>query len=166
MPGKDSGALLNALKASDPDLDVRIWPEVGNIEDIDYAILWDHPEGELLKYSNLKVIASYGAGVDHIFKDQSLPPQIIITRLVDNTLTRQMSEYIAGVIQNHRLRLTEYREYQAAGVWAPKEVRPEKKICLLGLGNIGRHVAQYLTTIGMTVCGWSLSPKNIDQVTS
>lgn len=166
MPDRECGELLKALKASDPELDIRIWPEVGNTEDIDYAILWNHPAGELLKYPNLKVIASYGAGVDHIFKDQSLPPQIIVTRLVDNALTLQMSEYIAGVIQNHRLRLTEYREYQAAGVWAPKTARPGKKVCLLGLGNIGQHVAQYLTTIGMTVCGWSQSPKNINQVAS
>ncbi len=166
MPNRECAGLINALKASEPDLDIRLWPEVGNREDIDYAVLWNHPAGELLEYPNLKVIASYGAGVDHIFKDQSLPPGIVITRLVDNALTRQMSEYIAGVIQNHRLRLTEYREYQAAGVWAPKEVRNGKKVCLLGLGNIGRHVAQYLTTIGMTVCGWSQSPKDIDQVTS
>jgi len=171
MPGLDCRGLVNALTSSDPglnipDLNIKVWPETGNTEDIDYAVVWNHPEGELLKYPNLKVIASYGAGVDHIFKDKDLPQKITITRLVDDSLTHQMCEYIAGVIQNHRLRLTEYREYQAAGIWAPKKVRSGNRVCVLGLGQIGQHVAQYLTLIGMTVSGWSQSPKNIDNVTT
>lgn len=164
MPGRDGRDLAKALKKTAPDLDIRIWPEDGNKKDIEYAIVWDHPAGALGNYPNLKVIASFGAGVDHIFKDKALPEQVAITRLVDDCLSRQMSEYVAGVILNQRLRLTEYREYQAAGVWAPKEPRPGNNVCLLGLGNIGQEVAHYLTGLDFAVCGWSQSRKDIENV--
>ncbi|MBL4801861.1 MAG: glyoxylate/hydroxypyruvate reductase A [Emcibacter sp.] len=164
MPDRDVTALATALNKINPDLDIRIWPEVGPTQDIEYVIVWNHPSGELNKFPNLKVIASYGAGVDHILKDPDLPEQAIITRLVDDSLSRQMCEYIAGVILNQRLRLTEYREYQAATHWSPKAPRSGNVVCLLGLGNIGLEVARYLTNLNFTVRGWSQSPKDIDRI--
>lgn len=168
IPTGNNTDLAQALKKAAAELnlhlDIRLWPEVGDPMDIDYVITWNHPVGELLKFPNLKVIASFGAGVDHIFQDPDLPENVTITRLVDKKLSGQMCEYIAGTILNRRLRLTEYREYQAAAVWAPKEPRPGNVVCLLGLGNIGRHVAQYLTGLNFTVRGWSQSPKDLENV--
>lgn len=166
MPDKDASALVNALNKIAPDLDIRLWPDVQDKDDIDYAIVWNHPAGELRKYPNLKVVASYGAGVDHIFKDTNLPPNIIITRLTDDSLQQQMAEYVAGVILNQRIRLTEYREYQAASIWSPRAQRAENNVCILGLGNIGQKVAQYLAALNFNVSGWSQSPKNITNVTA
>lgn len=164
MPERDATDFSQILAKTDPELDIRIWPDVGDTQDIDYAIVWNHPAGELRKYPNLKVIASFGAGVDHIFKDSDLPDHVTITRLVDDSLSGQMCEYIAGVILNHRLRLTEYREFQAAAIWAPKDARPGNNVCLLGLGNIGREVAAYLAGLNFTVNGWSQGPKDIENV--
>ncbi len=166
MPGRDNSALARALSRVDGKLDIRVWPDVGDKDDIDYIVVWNHPPGALSDYPNLQLVASYGAGVDHIFNDPDLPPHITITRLVDDALRSQMSEYIAGTILNHRLRLTEYREYQAAGVWSPGEPRNGKQVCLLGLGHMGQAVAEYLITLGMAVSGWSQSPKDIDGVAS
>ncbi|MCF6195796.1 MAG: glyoxylate/hydroxypyruvate reductase A [Emcibacter sp.] len=166
MPGRDCRDLAAALKKNDPTLDIRIWPDDGERADIDYIISWNHPAGELDNYPNLKVVASFGAGVDHIFNDPALPENITITRLVDDCLARQMSDYVLGAILNHRLRLTEYREYQGAGVWSPKESRTGNHVCLLGLGNIGQEVAHSLTAQNFKVSGWSQNPKNIMGVTS
>lgn len=164
MPERDATDFSRMLAIKNPSLDIRVWPQVGDKQDIEYVIAWNHPAGELRKYPNLKVITSFGAGVDHIFKDPDLPENITITRLVDDSLTRQMSEYIAGVILNHRLRLTEYREFQAACSWSPKDPRAGNIVCLLGLGNIGREVAEYLNRLNFTVYGWSQSPKDIKNV--
>ncbi len=166
MPDKDASSLVKTLIRTAPDLDIRVWPDVKNKADIDYAIVWDHPAGELAQYPNLKVVASYGAGVDHIFKDKNLPSNITITRLTDDSLRQQMAEYVAGVILNRRIRLTEYREYQAASIWSPRGQRTENNVCILGLGNIGQKVAQYLANLNFNVSGWSQSPKNIDNVTA
>ncbi len=164
IPERDTAALAKALKQKAPALDLRTWPDVGDPADIDYVIVWNHPAGELAQFPNLKVIASFGAGVDHIFRDPDLPANVPITRLVDDSLTRQMAEYVAGVILNHRLRLTEYREYQAAGHWRPQEPRPGQNVCLLGLGHIGGEVARLLIRLEYTVCGWSRSPKDLPAV--
>jgi len=166
MPGRDREDLFQALEKTDPDLDIRVWPDYGKEEDIDYIIVWNPPAGELSRFVNVKVIASFGAGVDHIFRDPDLPEDVIITRLVDEHLGRQMCDYVAGVILNQRCRLSDYREYQAATHWFPKAARAGNNVCLLGLGHIGQQVAHRLTTLGFTVSGWSRTAKNIRNVTT
>lgn len=161
MPDRNNADILSAIKQIAPEEELRVWPEIGCADDIEYAIVWDHPAGELNKFPNLKAIASFGAGVDHILKDPDLPEGIPITRFVDETLSHQMAEYVAGVILNHRLRLTEYREYQAASVWRPQEPRVGNHVCLLGLGQIGTYVAAYLQKLDFRLSGWSRSEKNI-----
>ena len=44
------------LLRREPGLDLRIWPDVGKIEDITYAIVARPPKGELAKLPNLKAI--------------------------------------------------------------------------------------------------------------
>jgi len=161
MPDRENADILAAIKNISPDTDVRVWPDVGRPEDIDYAIVWNHPAGVLKNFPRLKVIASYGAGVDHIIKDPNLPENVPITRFVDESLSHQMAEYVTGVIFNHRLRLTDYREYQAGGVWRPQDPRTGNQVCILGLGQIGSYVMTYLQKLGFSLSGWSRSEKNI-----
>src|ERR1700749_790018 len=87
-----------ALKRRLPDVDFRIWPEIGNVADIDAAIVWNHPPGELKRYPNLKLIVSLGAGVNHIFDDPDLPSGIPVTRVVDEALTAGMAEYTMAAV--------------------------------------------------------------------
>jgi len=53
-----------------PNLEVRLWPEIGDPAEIDYALMWNPERGELARYPNLKVIFSVGAGVDHLMKEE------------------------------------------------------------------------------------------------
>jgi glyoxylate/hydroxypyruvate reductase A len=39
-------------------IDFRVYPEVGDRGDIEYALVWRHPEGDLASYPNLKAIFS------------------------------------------------------------------------------------------------------------
>ena len=87
-------AWVSALKQAMPDLDVRVWPEIGEPEDITYALLWQPPDGVLGRCPNLKVILSLGAGVDHLIGDPELPDHLPIVRMVDPSLTDGMSEYV------------------------------------------------------------------------
>ena len=82
-----------ALAEIAPDLEVRVWPETGPVEEIAYALVWEPGTGELARYPNLKLIASLGAGVDHLLTDPELPAGVPITRMVDARLTAMMSEY-------------------------------------------------------------------------
>src|ERR1700745_1890384 len=100
-----------------PELEVRIWPEIGDPAEIDYALVWRPEPGLLASLPNLKLILSLGAGVDHPLGDPQLPPHAPIVRLVDPHMTDAMSEYvILQVLRLHRHDL-DYRTQQEAQVW-------------------------------------------------
>ena len=65
-----------ALKSYRPGLEVRVWPEAGDLAEIDYALVWKPPRGLLATFPNLKVIFSLGAGIDHLASDPELPMDI------------------------------------------------------------------------------------------
>ena len=56
-----------------PELDIRVWPEIGDPAEIDYALVWRPEPGLLAALPNLNLILSLGAGVDHILCDPQLP---------------------------------------------------------------------------------------------
>ena len=95
-----------------PELEVRIWPEIGDPAEIDYALVWRPEPGLLASLPNLKLILSLGAGVDHILTDPHLPRGVPIVRLVDPYMTDAMSEYVVlQVLRLHRQDL-DYRAQQ------------------------------------------------------
>lgn len=160
-------ALLESHLKSHPDCpEVRIYPEVGNVQDIDCVIVWKHDEGELNDFPNLKLIASYGAGVENILSDPTLPVGVPITRFVDDTLSDQMAEFVLAGILNHRLHLTYYRELQAATSWRCREFLKGKNVTVLGMGELGTTTAKLLHINGYCVSGWSRSQKNFGDIES
>src|SRR6266704_3696321 len=146
-----------------PELEVRVWPEVGDPADVDYALVW-HPEpGLLASLPNLKLILSLGAGVDHILCDPQLPRNIPIVRLVDPYMTDTMSEFVVlQVLRLHRQDL-DYRAQQQAGIWRELEHRnaTERRVGFLGFGVLGQDAAQKLKGLGFDVAGWSRSEKPV-----
>ena len=84
-------ALLTRLV---PSIDFRVWPDIGRPEEIEFILAWKHKPGDLKRYPNAKAIFWLGAGVDHLVKDSDLPRQVPIVRLVDDGLTRSMTEYV------------------------------------------------------------------------
>ena len=46
-----------------PDVELRIWPDLGDLADIEFAVVWKLPHGQLAGFPNLKAILSPGAGV-------------------------------------------------------------------------------------------------------
>ena len=57
-----------------PGIDLRIWPDAGRIDEIEYALAWGPPLGALATLPKLELIVSVGAGVDHLLRDPNLPP--------------------------------------------------------------------------------------------
>jgi glyoxylate/hydroxypyruvate reductase len=151
-----------------PELDVRIWPEIGDPADIDYALVW-HPEpGLLASLPNLKLILSLGAGVDHILCDPQLPRDIPLVRLVDPYMTDAMSEYVAlQVLRLHRQDL-DYRAQQEAGIWRELEQKnaAERRVGILGSGALGQDAGRKLSGLGFDVALWGRSKKDLDGLAS
>ncbi len=160
-------AILEGHLKSHPDCpDVRTYPDTGNVEEIDCVIVWKHDQGLLNEYPNLKLIASYGAGVENILSDPTLPEGVPITRFVDKSLSDQMAEFILAAILNHRVNLTYYREQQAACHWQEKPAIKGNNVTILGLGELGTTAAKLLHKNDYKISGWARSEKNIDGITS
>ncbi len=151
-----------------PDLEFRVWPDIGNRENVEFALVWD-PMGErLLDFPNLKLVASLGAGVDHLLEATRLPEGVPMTRLVDDNLTQGMREWVLLYTLYCLRRVPEYLSFQSKQDWH-RLVAPfsyERRVGIMGLGVLGQASALALKHIGFKVSGWSLSKKNIPGVES
>ncbi len=151
------------------DLEVRVWPDVGDVADIEFALVWQPRAGDLRRYPNLRAIFSLGAGVDHLLGDPSqLPPGVPIARVVDPLLTAGMTEFVLlHVLRYHRC-WPEYMAQAVDHVWRPHRqyTTSDRTIGIMGLGVLGRAAADALTGLGFTVVGWSRSPKNLPGLTT
>ncbi|NJO22141.1 MAG: glyoxylate/hydroxypyruvate reductase A [Sphingomonadales bacterium] len=149
--------------ALDPELDIRIAPDIGNVGDIDVALVWQPPPGLLRTLPNLKLIVSVGAGVDSLLADPTLP-YVPLVRFVDPDLTGRMVEYVVLNVLYHHRRMAEFRELQARGVWEylPEPAARDVRVGVMGLGVLGAAAAQALKRFGYQVRGWSRTPKVLD----
>jgi glyoxylate/hydroxypyruvate reductase A len=147
-----------------PELEVRIWPEIGDPAEIDYALVW-HPEpGLLASLPNLKLILSLGAGVDHILLDHHLPRGVSIIRLVDPYMTDAMSEYIIlQVLRLHRQDL-DYRTQQEKGIWLEHDQKnaAERTVGILGFGALGLDAGRKLQGLGFNVALWGRRQRTVE----
>jgi glyoxylate/hydroxypyruvate reductase len=146
-----------------PDLDLRIWPDIGDPAAIEAALVWRPPPGVLAALPNLRLIHCLGAGVDHLLTDPQMPPGVPIVRLVDPYMTTAMSEYVQlQVLRLHRQDLL-YLEQQRAGQWRPHRQpnSEERHVGILGLGELGGDAALKLAVLGFQVAGWSRSERKV-----
>lgn len=166
ITGYQATPWVSKLQAFEPKLDIRVWPEVGDPDEIDFALTWRHPMGEFKKYRNLKCIASMGAGVEHILCDPDLPHGVPITRIVEPSMPQSMSEYVVMVVLNYCRHYGLYRKQQAEQQWLLKIpiLAHDVGIGIMGLGQLGGDAAEKLSHLGFQVAGWNRTPKIINGV--
>ncbi len=146
-------------------LDFRTPASVGDRADIEYALVWRHPEGDLATYPNLKAIFSLGAGVPFVLKDPSLP-DVPLVRFANDELNRDMTHYAVYWVLHFHRDFYRYQSQQPNADWT-RHVYPanqDRRIGVLGLGQIGSVAASTLAGMGFPVSGWSNSQKSIDGV--
>jgi len=160
---RDISAWIEALKAVDETLDIRIYPKVGDPGEIDFVLTWPYPHGLWHAFPQIKAISSIGAGVSHIVDDPTLDPKIPILKLTDSRLNQSMWEYLLAAISYQAMQLPLYGYQQEQKQW--KELPPRRfdgvTVGIFGLGNIGKFVAEKLASLGFVVKGFANSPKEI-----
>jgi glyoxylate/hydroxypyruvate reductase A len=136
---------------------------------IDYFLSFRPPKGFVASLPNLKVVFSMGAGVDAFLADPDFPRDVPLVRLIDTTLSRDMTEYaVLQILMQHR----QQRFYDAARherVWRqsiPARRTESTRIGIMGLGEIGTFMGARLRDLGFAVAGWSMSRKHIDGIES
>jgi len=154
------------LAAAMPELAFRVWPDVGDPNDIEAALVWKPPAGELRKFPQLKLIVNLGAGVDSIVKDTTLPSGVPITRLADPEMGRMMSQFILAAVLRHHREFVSFARAQRERRWHyihPHETA-ERTVGLMGLGQLGATAAAELARQGFQVRGWSRTEKQVPGV--
>jgi glyoxylate/hydroxypyruvate reductase A len=167
-PDLEVEMFADELKRLEPDLDLRVWPQFGNADDIEFVLTWHHPVGEFAKFKNLKCIASLGAGIDHILRDPDLPDGVPMTRVVQSSMPQYMSEYVVLSVLHYCRQFDIYKNDQAAKHWQPRMplLARDIRIGIMGLGQLGADAARKLVQLDFKVAGWSRTPKTIDDVVS
>lgn len=130
--------------------------------EIDYIAAWTVPSGLLRTLPSLKAVFSVGAGVDQL-KTEEMPKGVLLVRTVEPNLVEEMVDYATlAVLALHR-NLPDYLTAQRAGAWAPRPAHAKagRQVGIMGLGEIGRAIADRLIMLGFPVIGWSNTPKSI-----
>ena len=149
-------AWVRALRRHAPDLKVRVWPECGDFGEITFVIAWETPPGFFRRFTNLKCIASLGAGVDHLMEDPQLPEKVCITRVIDPSITQQMSEYVLLHVLRFSRHSDRFDRDASHSRWCPRiPLRPaDLTVGIMGLGQLGRDAAEKLKMLGFPVIAW------------
>jgi glyoxylate/hydroxypyruvate reductase A len=156
------------LKAAMPGVDLRnASGGIGNPEEIDYAIVRIPVPGSLHGLPNLKAIFTFSAGVDALVNDPELP-DVPLVRNVEPSLTHGMVEYIVYQVLRFHRNFHLYEDLQREHQWKrlPMVETFERRIGIMGLGEMGKACAIALRQLNFAVSGWSNSPKDIAGVTS
>lgn len=150
----------------DSKIDLRVWPDIGNVDDIDLVLTWRHPLGILKKFPHLKCIASLGAGVDHLMVDPELSNDVPIIRVMDPYMANDILQYVVACVLRHIKRIDHWDACQKENSWSKKPPFnfANKTIGIMGLGFLGKKAAETLHAMGLKVVGWSHSHKNIPHV--
>jgi len=158
---------VRAFAEQAPEMELRLYPEVGRPDDIDYALVWQPPPGLLATLPRLRAIFSVGAGIDHLASDPNLPDGVPLVRMVEPGLSEGMSEYVAmHVLMHHRFFL-DYQAQQRSHVWEEIQQLPaaERRVGILGVGALGLECVAKLRPFGFQLLGWSREPKVMSGVT-
>ncbi len=149
-----------------PGLDFRIWPDIGNPEDIRYFVTWIPPENLAETFPNLEVVFSVGAGVDQL-NLSAIPEKLRVVRMIEPNLVAGMVEYVTmSVLALHR-DLIGYIDQQRAKRWKSlgNVSAAKRRVGVLGLGMLGLAAVEKLHGFGFPVSGWSRSKREISGVT-
>ena len=161
-------AWLETLRSELPQTKIEVYPNVENPDDIEFIIAFRPKKEEFEQFPNVKVVQSFGAGINYILEANVLTEQMTLARMVDPYLQEDMFEFVLNAILIHLKNIPAYIEQQRQEIWKPHFYRriSETTIAILGLGQVGGYVAQKLSRLGFKVKGWSNSKKNISGVES
>ena len=146
-----------ALEQAAPDIPVYGMGDEIPVEAIEMAAVWKHPPGSLAAFPNLKGVHCLGAGVDFIMADESIPATLPVMRVVDPFLASDMAEYVLAQLTAFLKDIHQYKRDQVSGAWRPGPYRRfgEVTVGIMGLGTLGKAVAELLLKTGFSLVGWT-----------
>ena len=159
-------AWLNAFEEQLPDLEIRIWPNAGELADIEY-LAFMHPDFDILPpFPNLKAMFTRSAGVNDFVNHPNLP-SVPLGKLEPSGGDPMMTEYVVMHVLRFHRDMPAYQAHQAKREWYRGSItRPEeRRIGFLGYGMMAKAPALVLKSLEFNVSAWVRTPKQDAEVT-
>lgn len=159
----DMNYLVPAFEAACPGVQLRLWPALGALADIDAAVCWVPPPGVLASLPRLRLVQSLAAGIDHLTSDPALPSGVPLCRIVDAQMASGMAAYVAWAVVHGQRHMGAYLAQQRHGLWREQPVQhpPQHRVGIAGFGALGQACARTLCSIGYTVRAWKRGPSEV-----
>jgi glyoxylate/hydroxypyruvate reductase len=158
-------AWRDTFKEQLPDLPIRIWPEPGELRDIEY-LAFMHPDFDALPaLPNLKAMFSRSAGVEAFINHPKLP-KVPLGKVEPPGGDPMMTEYVVMHVLRFHRDMPAYQAAQAKREWRRVPiVRPEqRRVGFLGFGMMAKAPALVLKSLGFAISAWVRSPRNGEDV--
>ncbi len=153
--GHSGRAWLAAFQRELPDMEIRLWPDAPEPEDVEFVIAVRHDPALLASYPNLRAVHAMGAGVEQYTGPEM--PDVPVVRLEEPYMSNEMAAYVAHWVVHFQKRMDVYRENQAEQKWRT-ELYPtadEYSVGILGFGRIGKRIGEVLHSLGFPINAWS-----------
>lgn len=135
-------------------------------DQVDYIVYSpDSKVKDFTPFTRLKAVLNLWAGVEKVVGNQTLT--VPLCRMVDDAgLTQGMVEWVTGHVLRHHLGMDAHI-MNPDHKWTPKPppLARERKVAMLGLGELGQACAAQLVALGFDVHGWSRTKKSVNGVT-
>ena len=148
-----------------PDVQMHIWPDIGDASEVEFLIAWQPPEAVMTTFPNLKALLSVGAGADQ-FDLSLLPPELPVVRMIEPGLTQGMVEYVTFAVLGLHRDMPRYFQQQRAAQWQTHQIRTayQRRVGVMGLGELGQAALKLLVSLVFDCAGWSRTPRELDGV--
>lgn len=157
-----SKVLPRAFEKAGVDVDLRLdfAPE-----EVDYIIYAPNSElKDFTPYTRLKAVMNIWAGVEAITHNETLKAPL--TRMVDFGLRQGMVEWVTGHTLRHHLGMDAHI-VNPEKRWepTPPPLARDRRVTVLGIGELGLACAEALAQLGFDVAGWSRRQKSHEAIT-
>lgn len=152
------------LRAALPDHDLVTDCQAAGADPAAVDIILYAPTGPLsdfAPYRRTRLVQSLWAGVERIVANPTLTQPL--ARMVDPGLAEGMVDYVTGHVLRHHLGMDAHILGQD-GTWRNGVVPPlarERRVTVLGLGELGAACARALAGLNFAVTGWSRRPADL-----
>ncbi|WP_108257647.1 Rossmann-fold NAD(P)-binding domain-containing protein [Mangrovicoccus ximenensis] len=148
------GPLLVALK--EVGVPAVLSPTCPDPAEVDYLVYLPGTVPDFTPFTKAKAVLSLWAGVETITGDPTLTQPL--ARLVDGSLAEGMVEYVTGHVLRHHLDIDRFLGATEWNKVVPPLAR-QRKVTVLGLGQLGAACAAALAGLRFDVAGWSRAPR-------
>ncbi|TCK98940.1 glyoxylate/hydroxypyruvate reductase A [Shimia isoporae] len=141
------------------DLRTSFAPEV-----VDYIIYAPNsPVQDFRPYTRCKAVLNLWAGVENVVGNVTLTQPL--ARMVDPGMTQGMVEFVIGHVMRHHLGMDLHINGQD-GQWRDHvpPLAQDRRVTVLGLGELGLACARALSELGFPVTGWSRREKFVNGI--